>query len=323
MEAVGGRVEADVDADRSRGQPGGEGLPVGRVLHEAAGLELGEEVHSGIMVPRRPRTGRPSRSPSPRPRANGDRGAVRRRRGAATQAAMTNRPGRAGADGAERIETATVANQHSVAEALEFQRKSSEAMGSALYGRLLAGLEADHAAGGLTTQLLEGRSERPIHEAVVLRLLGAAHRLVLEGRAPRAGALLPFRRRDRPGRPDAGVPRRGRRAPARGGGRDDPRRADQRGRAGRRAGARLRAHRPARAPTVADAGGRELGRAAVALGPVPLRRRRDRARRSVQPAGVRRRVGRPAAGPVGTGRRRRAPRLRRGARSTPSARTGG
>ena len=58
VEAVGGRVEADVDADRSLGQPGGEGLPVGRVLHEAAGLQLGEEVHSGIMVPRRSRTGR-------------------------------------------------------------------------------------------------------------------------------------------------------------------------------------------------------------------------------------------------------------------------
>ena len=64
-------------------------------------------------------------------------------------------------------------------------------MGSALYARLLAGLEADHAAGGLTTQLLEGRSERPIHEAVVLRLLGAAHRLVLEGRAPELARFYP------------------------------------------------------------------------------------------------------------------------------------
>ena len=58
VEAVGGRVEADVDADRSRGQPGGEGVPVGGVVDEAAGLQVGEEVHSGIMVPRRPRTGR-------------------------------------------------------------------------------------------------------------------------------------------------------------------------------------------------------------------------------------------------------------------------
>jgi hypothetical protein len=78
-----------------------------------------------------------------------------------------------------------------VAEALEFQRRSSEAMGSALYARLLAGLEADNAAGGLTTQLLEGRSERPIHEAVVLRLLGAGHRLVLEGRAPELARFYP------------------------------------------------------------------------------------------------------------------------------------
>jgi len=78
-----------------------------------------------------------------------------------------------------------------VAEALEFQRASSEALGSALYARLLAGLEADHAAGGLTTELLDGRSERPIHEAVVLRLLGAAHRLVLEGRAPELARFYP------------------------------------------------------------------------------------------------------------------------------------
>jgi hypothetical protein len=78
-----------------------------------------------------------------------------------------------------------------VAEALEFQRASSEALGSALYARLLAGLEADHEAGGLTTQLLEGRSDRPIHEAVVLRLLGAAHRLVLEGRAPELARFYP------------------------------------------------------------------------------------------------------------------------------------
>jgi hypothetical protein len=78
-----------------------------------------------------------------------------------------------------------------VAQALEFQRKSSEAMGSVLYARVLAGLESDHAAGGLTTQLLEGRSERPIHDAIVLRLLGAAHRLVLEGRAPELARFYP------------------------------------------------------------------------------------------------------------------------------------
>ena len=78
-----------------------------------------------------------------------------------------------------------------MAEALEYQRISSEAMGSHLYARLLAGLEVDHAAGGLTAQLLEGRSERPIHHAVVLRLLGAAHRLVLEGRAPELARFYP------------------------------------------------------------------------------------------------------------------------------------
>ena len=44
VQAVGRRIEADVDADRPGGQPGGERGPVGRVVHEATGLELGEQV---------------------------------------------------------------------------------------------------------------------------------------------------------------------------------------------------------------------------------------------------------------------------------------
>ena len=151
-------------------------------------------------------------------------------------------------------------------------------MGSALYARLLAGLEADHAAGGLTTQLLEGRSERPIHEAVVLRLLGAAHRLVLEGRAPELARFYPSA-----GGTDEGDPTPAFLA-AVAAHRPEVEAAMTRGvqtnEVGRAAvlapGFALIARRAT--STVADAGGRELGRAAVALGPVPLRRRRDRAR---------------------------------------------
>ena len=38
VEAVGGRVEADVHADRSRGQPGAQRLEVGRVVDQPRGL---------------------------------------------------------------------------------------------------------------------------------------------------------------------------------------------------------------------------------------------------------------------------------------------
>jgi hypothetical protein len=50
---------------------------------------------------------------------------------------------------------------------------------------------ADHAAGGITAELLEGRTDRPLHDALSLRLLGAVHRLVLEDRAPDLAAFYP------------------------------------------------------------------------------------------------------------------------------------
>jgi hypothetical protein len=78
-----------------------------------------------------------------------------------------------------------------VAEALAFQREGCANLGSPLYSRLLAGLEADHAAGGLTAELLEGRTTRPAHDALALRYLGAVHRIVLEGRAPELARFYP------------------------------------------------------------------------------------------------------------------------------------
>jgi hypothetical protein len=84
-----------------------------------------------------------------------------------------------------------MAREHTVAEALVFQRAGCAAMGSDLYARVLDGLAADHAAGGVTAELLEGRSARPIHDAIPLRLLGAVHRLVLEGKAPELAPFYP------------------------------------------------------------------------------------------------------------------------------------
>jgi len=76
-------------------------------------------------------------------------------------------------------------------DALERQAAACERLGSPLYGRLLAGLLADHLAGGLTSELLVGVSERPVHDAVPLRYLGAVHRLALAGDAPELARHYP------------------------------------------------------------------------------------------------------------------------------------
>jgi hypothetical protein len=81
--------------------------------------------------------------------------------------------------------------EYTVAEAITFQRDACARHGSDLYARLLGGLSADHAAGGLVAELLDGRTARPVHDALPLRLLGAVHRLVLDGRAPDLARFYP------------------------------------------------------------------------------------------------------------------------------------
>ena len=46
VEPVGRRVEADVDADRAVGEALGQRVAVGGVVDEAAGVEVGEQVHT-------------------------------------------------------------------------------------------------------------------------------------------------------------------------------------------------------------------------------------------------------------------------------------
>jgi hypothetical protein len=84
-----------------------------------------------------------------------------------------------------------VATDFTVAESLSLQREASARMGSVLYARILAGVEADYAAGGLTAELLDGRTDRPVHDALPLRLLGAVHRIVLAGQAPDLARFYP------------------------------------------------------------------------------------------------------------------------------------
>lgn len=64
-------------------------------------------------------------------------------------------------------------------------------LGSDLYGRLLALLADELAAGGSTWELLRAGGDLRFGQAAPLRLVGAAHRLALSGAAPEWAALLP------------------------------------------------------------------------------------------------------------------------------------
>lgn len=75
-------------------------------------------------------------------------------------------------------------------EALRQQAEACAALGSPLYARLCEHLADDFAARGLSYDLLAARP-RPRRDAVTLRLLGAAHRLALAGKAARLARQYP------------------------------------------------------------------------------------------------------------------------------------
>ncbi|MFM8553165.1 MAG: DUF2332 domain-containing protein [Acidimicrobiales bacterium] len=76
-------------------------------------------------------------------------------------------------------------------EALQLQSVGCASLGSTLYSDLIEGLAADYVAGGITRTLLEGASDRPVHDATPLRLLGALHRLALTGAEPGVARHFP------------------------------------------------------------------------------------------------------------------------------------
>ena len=78
-----------------------------------------------------------------------------------------------------------------MADVLAYQRAQCAALGSALYARILTGVIDDFERGGIAHRLLADRPERPAHDAVPLRLLGAMHRLVLEGLVPDLARFYP------------------------------------------------------------------------------------------------------------------------------------
>ena len=63
-------------------------------------------------------------------------------------------------------------------ESIEHQAAGASARLAAVRS-LLRGLAADYLAGGFTADLLDGVSERPLHDAVPLRYLATGHRLAL------------------------------------------------------------------------------------------------------------------------------------------------
>lgn len=77
------------------------------------------------------------------------------------------------------------------ADVVAFQAEACGVVGSRLYQRILEGVLEDLQRGGVTQRLLESRDVDPFGSALALRLLGAVHRIVLEGRAPRLAALYP------------------------------------------------------------------------------------------------------------------------------------
>jgi len=69
-------------------------------------------------------------------------------------------------------------------ETIEAQQLGCELQGSTLYASLLDAMAGDVAKGGPVARLLASHMKRPFGDAVLLRVLGGLHLLVLEGRAP-------------------------------------------------------------------------------------------------------------------------------------------
>jgi hypothetical protein len=78
-----------------------------------------------------------------------------------------------------------------IVEAFRLQGEFCGKFGSPLYAELLARAAEDIERGGPLAQLLDGWTGNPIPDALVLRLMGAVHRLVLDGAAPELARYYP------------------------------------------------------------------------------------------------------------------------------------
>jgi hypothetical protein len=78
-----------------------------------------------------------------------------------------------------------------VAKRLRAQAEYCTSLGSPLYAELLRRAADDAEAAGPTWEVIRGRDADPPNSMLALRLMGAVHRLVLEGRAPRLARRYP------------------------------------------------------------------------------------------------------------------------------------
>ncbi len=69
-------------------------------------------------------------------------------------------------------------------EALTIQANACASLGSQMYHDLLNIILSNYNTQGVSYRLLHDASPRPVHDAIPLRLLGALHRIVLEGEDP-------------------------------------------------------------------------------------------------------------------------------------------
>jgi hypothetical protein len=79
----------------------------------------------------------------------------------------------------------------SLADLIELQRVGCAHLGSLVYDEVLGGVAADVVAGGVCAAVLDPHADDPWSTALILRFLGAVHRLVLAGHAPALAAHYP------------------------------------------------------------------------------------------------------------------------------------
>jgi hypothetical protein len=75
--------------------------------------------------------------------------------------------------------------------AIDLQARACRRLGSVQYADLLDAIATNVADGGACADLLHSRSDRPVHDALLLRLLGSLHGLALAGHAPELAARFP------------------------------------------------------------------------------------------------------------------------------------
>ena len=154
MQRVGRRVESDVHAHRMIRETRAELVGRGRVVDEATLVEFGEDVHLSMLARRTTR--------------------------------MADHLHYVAQWGNKMAQPEL--NLH---DAMLVQALASADLGSQINVTILEGLAKNLVDGGIVHDLTKHLTLRPSRDAVALRILGAAHREVLAGRAPQLARHYP------------------------------------------------------------------------------------------------------------------------------------